>query len=90
MAFSQGVLKRDVIGSDRVVYGDYTNNGGSTGGDCVTGLSVVKSFKIVPSGAAVKTDVSVPNETFPLINSNGAVTIVTTADEVGLWEAIGL
>lgn len=76
-------------GSRQRVIGTYTSTGGSTGGDVQTGLSVVEDFTIKPRGAVVIATQSVINETFPLNTTNGAVTIVTSADEVGFWEAWG-
>lgn len=91
MAFTSEVLDRLAgQGSEMVVRGTYTNDGGSTGGDINTGLNIVRGFQIQPKAAAVIATQSVVNETFPLMNSNGAVTIVTSADEVGYWEAKGV
>jgi hypothetical protein len=56
----------------------------------VTGLSTVESFQLTPKGASVATNGSVVNETLPLTNDQGTVTIVTDADQVGNWVAIGV
>jgi hypothetical protein len=90
MAFGTSVTARTVKGNKRFVYGAFTNAGGSTGGDVLTGLSKVESFIIQHTGAAVVANAPVVNETFPLINSTGAVTIVTDADKGGIWEAFGI
>ena len=73
----------------KLASGTYTSTGGSTGGDVGTGLDTVESFFLQPTGAAVATNAPSANETFPLTNVNGTVTIVTDADEAGLWLAVG-
>ena len=90
MAFSS-TIKESVAGTGSKirVYGTYVSDSGSTGGDVVTRLNVVEGFLIQPRGSAVLGPQSVVNETFPLTNSTGAVTIVTSADEAGIWEAWG-
>lgn len=89
MAFVAAVTDTLVYGSELVKRGTYANDGGSTGGDVVTNMQVVKAFSIRPKGAAILASTPVTNETFPLSNSTGAVTIVTNANESGTWEAIG-
>lgn len=76
-------------GSKTRVYGTYTSSGGGTGGDIVTNLYTVEDFRLQPKGAAVIATQSVVNETLPLTNTRGTVTIVTSADEAGFWEAWG-
>lgn len=90
MAFTYAVTDQQIEGHKRVLRGTYANDGGSTGGDVVTGLATVESFDIQPLAAAAIATQSVVNETFPLSNSNGAVTIVTSANESGIWEAKGV
>ena len=70
------------------ILGTYVNTAGSTGGTINTGLSVVKHMFLQPQGTTV---VSMPtvNGTFPITVANGAVVIVTNANETGAWEAIG-
>lgn len=92
MAFSSKGSGKVPVGDQYLVYGSYTSDGGSTGGDVSTGLSVVNSFMLIPKNTAVIATQSVANETFPLYNnpvSEVKVTIVTSADEVGYWQAIG-
>lgn len=90
MAFAYAVSGQTVIGNKRMVWGTYTNGGSDTGGDIVTGLSTVETFFLQPKGASVIANNPVVNETLPLSNSGGTVTVVTTADEDGYWEAKGL
>lgn len=87
MAFTTEIIFRSVVGDKVMVVGTYTNTAGSTGGDVATGLRRIENFNLQATGAAVVADVPVPNETFPL--DSGDVTIVTTADEVGLFQAFG-
>ena len=88
MAFSYTVNSKDAMGKG-VVSGSYTSTGGSTGGDIQTGLDTVETFLVTPKGSTVATNQSVVNETLPLTNANGTVTIVTDANQVGYWLAIG-
>ena len=92
MAFTSAVTAsgKTVFGNKRRVIGTYTNTGGSTGGDVTTNLSSVETFTLQTKGSAIVASAPVVNETFPLVNSTGAVTIVTNADEVGYWEATGI
>ena len=87
-AFSSTILYQGSIGDKRIVGGTYTSTGGGTGGDIATGLVLVEDCHLQPKGSAVLANEPVVNETIPL--QSGAVTIVTTADEVGTWQAIGL
>jgi hypothetical protein len=87
MAFASAVSEISVFGNKRIVWGTYTNTGGSTGGDIATGLNKVDTIKLQPTGAAVVASAPSVNETLPL--SSGDVTIVNTANEVGQWVAFG-
>lgn len=88
MAFIAAVVGRfEGTGSRARVHGTYTSSGGGTGGDVTTGLTVVEDFTIKPKGSSVIATASVINETLPL--AGGVVTIVTSTDEVGYWEAWG-
>lgn len=93
MAFSSTQTGRVPLGDQFLVYGTYTSDGGSTGGDISTNLQVVNTFNLQPKGAAVLATQDVVNETFPLYNNpisnDTKVTIVTAADSVGYWQAIG-
>ena len=87
MALTQTTNQETHIGGVRTVSGTYTNTGGSTGGSIATGLTVVTCMFLQPVTTAVVTSFPVPNATFP--QNGGAVTIVTTANEVGCWLAKG-
>lgn len=88
MAFTSVITEKNLIfGSKKIVYGTYTSDSGSTGGDIDTGLKSVQSINLQPTGSAVIASAPVINETLPANGS--AITIVTTADEVGTWFAIG-
>lgn len=91
MAFSSSITNTipGGEGSKALVYGTFTNDGGSTGGDVTTRLNTVEAFFIQNGGSAIVASTPVVNETFPLINSTGAVTIVTNANDTGYWMAIG-
>ncbi len=90
MALTVTVFDRSVEGKHVKVKGKYVLDGGSTGGDIVTGLKTVLGITLQPKGAAVVANQPAVNETFPLSNSNGAVTFITTADQEGTFEAYGL
>ena len=87
MAFTVAVLDRQPIGRNRIVFGTYTNDGGSTGGDIVTGLNNVLSVVLTPLASSISANAPVCNETLPL--GSGSVTIVTSANEVGSFTIIG-
>lgn len=88
MAFTiSNVVTVPGTGAKAHVFGTYTNDGGSTGGDIVTGLTVVEAFFLQPKGSSVSANQPVVNETMPL--SGGAVTVVTSVNEIGQFLAIG-
>lgn len=91
MAFSATTTAtmQDTVGGQKFLTGSYTNTGGSTGGDVITSMTVVNRFWLQPGGASAFALAPVVNETFPLQNSGGAVTIVTNANETGYWFAFG-
>lgn len=89
MAFTYTITKKWREGPVRKVCGTYTSASGSTGGDIVTGLKIVYRLQPQAKGSAVVANAPAVNEDFPLENTGGTVTIVTAADEVGTWEAIG-
>ncbi|MCG3177331.1 MAG: hypothetical protein MOGMAGMI_02303 [Candidatus Omnitrophica bacterium] len=86
MAFTH-TKEKTVFGNKRIVTGVYTNDGGSTGGNIVTGLSQVEAVFLQPKGSSILANQPVVNEALPL--NGGDVTIVTTADEIGSFIAIG-
>lgn len=81
----------EIVGKKRRVRGTFTSTGGATGGDIVTGLSFVTGFKVTPTGAGVTADATSVNETVATdtIIVGGTITIVSSADAVGIWEAEG-
>lgn len=87
MAFSYTITSQTVFGDKRVVYGTFTNAGGSSGGDIETGLRIVDQMILQHTGSAVVTDAPIVNETMPC---TGTVTIVTVADKSGTFLAIGV
>jgi hypothetical protein len=89
MAFSYTKDGQGILGNKRFAYGSY-NCSAVTGGDIVTDLTLVENITLQPKGSSVATNQSVVNETLPLANSNGAVTIVTDSGQVGYWFALGL
>lgn len=92
MAFSSSVVGKMPLGDKQLVYGTYTSNGGSTGGDVSTQLSVVDGAWLQPNKNAVIATQSTVDATFPRYNnplSTVSVKIVTSADEVGYWYAFG-
>lgn len=88
-AFTGAVTDTTVFGPKMIKYGTYTSSGGSTGGDITTNLNVVQGCYLTASGAAVDANSPAINETFPLVNSTGAVTIVTTANATGYFMCFG-
>lgn len=91
MAFASAILTStggsEVFGGRKVVFGTFTNTGGSTGGDISTGLTRVDAIFLTHTGSSVVASAPVVNETLPLRGS--AVTIVTVADADGNWMALG-
>jgi len=88
MAFTYTVNSDELHGKTRIVTGNYTNAGGSTGGDIKTGLTTVYHVNLQPKGSAILANQPVVNETLPL--EKGDITIVNTANEVGTWVAVGI
>jgi hypothetical protein len=73
------------IGDKWLMHGTYANTDGSTGGDITTSLTKVDFLILQPYGTAV-TDKPTVNETFPC---DDGITVVTTANQVGIWIAMG-
>ena len=88
MVFVSNETDRGVRGNKRVVSGTYTNTGGSTGGEIVTGLRRIEHLSLTQTGSAVTTGAPVTHETFPF--DGGDITIVTDADADGIWEVSGI
>ena len=88
MAFTSDIVGRSVMGNKRIAWGTYTSASSSTGGDIDTGLELVESIMLTVKSTAIQVSGGpVVNETLPIAGS--AVTIVTVADGVGYWLAIG-
>lgn len=90
MAFTSSIVVSQPIFGVRLVIGTYANTGGSTGGDIPTGLGTVQSVILTPKGSSVSANAPVYNETLPLTNASGTVTIVTSANESGSFIIAGL
>jgi hypothetical protein len=86
MAFASTLTDRASMGNKLVHYGTFASSGGDQGGDINTGLLKCEHIQFTANAAAVGND-PVVNETLPVDGS--AVTIVTDANEVGYWMAIG-
>jgi hypothetical protein len=67
-------------------WGTFTSTGSGTGGNVDTGLRIAEVFVMTSYASAVGND-PVLNEDLPV--AGNALTIVTDADEVGTWFAIG-
>jgi len=82
MAFTYTVdpSKYAVFGNKRRTAGTYASTAAGTGGAIATGLSVVESFNNTSATGTPSTVATI---------SGGTVTITTTADQTGVWEAIG-
>ena len=87
MAFAFTTDKQGVIGDMRYATGTFTNAGGDTGGDIITGLRYVIHASLQHTGAAVAANAPAINETFP--TAPGTLTIVTDDDADGIWIAFG-
>lgn len=87
MAFTSSILRSSVFGNLRVAMGTYTSNAGTTGGDINAGLTSCLFISLQPNGSSDDATQSVVNETLPADGT--AITIVSQANEVGYWFAIG-
>lgn len=98
MAFAYTTTNEVSLGGRRLLYGTYTSSGGGTGGDITPGtsstatspmfqsLSKIESVTLTLKAAAVA-NAHVVNTVLPA--SATKFTIVTGANEVGFWQAIG-
>lgn len=87
MVMAYTVDEQGVIGHCRWATGTFTNAGGETGGEVVTGLRRVMFAKLQHTGNAVVASAPSINEAFP--DAPGSLTIVTVDGADGLWFAIG-
>ena len=86
MAFAYDTQDVRNCGTFKVARGTYANGAGDTGGDIDTGLQTCLFAKVTPTGASASANANVVNESFPC---TGTITIVTDANEDGIWEAWG-
>ena len=90
MAFTSAIVKQNNRGNKRVVEGTYTSDGSSTGGDVDTGLELVQEFRMQSKGGTAVGDQPTLNEALIAQGLDGsAITIKTTANDVGTWVAEG-
>jgi hypothetical protein len=83
MPFASARTDRTVFGNKRIVFGTYTSTSGSTGGVIASGLGQVTHVNL--------TSTTTSNTVRPTwtATSGGSVTIVTGANDVGVYEIIG-
>jgi len=88
MAFTSTITERPKeVGHERMSRGTFASDGGSTGGDINTGLRKCNFIALTFAASSVVADAPVVNETLPCAGT--AVTIVTTANTGGYWQAWG-
>lgn len=88
MAFTVTYDERITIGNKLGIKGIYYSDG-TTGGDITTGLRMVETVMLQPFGTSVSNKPAV-DETLPLYNTDGKVTIVTGSGETGCFLIIGV
>jgi len=86
MAMTSAKVGETVIGNLRMTWGTWTA-GGDTGGNINTGLHQCVSMVLTAGGSSIVADAPTVNETMPCDGS--AVTIITTSNTSGFWEAKG-
>jgi len=79
MSFASEAKHRDISGTNRVVYGEFSQVSGDTGGVVVTGLYDIKYFELM---GALNMSVSGGEVTVTLADPGGA--------QAGFWMAVGL
>lgn len=87
MTFAYTLTRIANEGNVKVSSGTYTSTDAGAGGDINTGLTVCEFMKLQPTGSAVSASAPSVNETLPA--PGDAITIVTIANEVGVWRAFG-
>lgn len=90
MAFAYTKDGISIFGTKKIAYGTFTNGAGDYGGDIVTGLGKVQSFYLTAKGTTCEATCPVVNETLPLSNTGGTVSIKTAANTDGFWFAFGI
>jgi hypothetical protein len=83
MPFASSRTDRTVFGNKRIEFGTYTSTSGSTGGSIKTGLGQVTHVNLTST-----TTSNTVRATWTA-TSGGTVTIVTGANDVGVYEIIG-
>jgi hypothetical protein len=98
MTFSYTINGRQLIGNAKLVYGTFSNDGDSTGGEIETALRTIENFSITHIDSTIVSDAPVINGTIETTTSKafirttdpqGTITIVTVANTSGFWMAIG-
>jgi hypothetical protein len=87
MADISTYVGQTVVGNEVMTWGTYTDAGAGAGGDINTRLGMCSKIFFQPYGAAVATNATVVNETFP--TSGSAVAMVCDAAQSGQWTAFG-
>jgi len=70
------------FGNKKIATGTYTSAAGSTGGDIITGLDSIGYFN-------TDCEVSQAGTVTKATRANGTVTVLSVANEIGTWFAIG-
>jgi len=83
------VLGSTHCGSRKVAWGTFTYTGSDVTGDITTRLQVVEGFTLTCNSANVTGVGCSVDETFPVNNVGGVVTVCIPASTSGYWTAIG-
>lgn len=89
MAFTATKIFETVMGNQRVVFGKYVNDSGSTGGNINTGLHHCEGMLLTNWGSSIVADGATVNEDFSSAVAGSAITIIATANSSGYWMAFG-
>jgi len=87
MAFTSVVTHKSVAGDVCITYGTYASTDGATGGNINTNTDRCLFIKLQPLGESAQLLSPSIDETVPC--DGKAVTVVTNANESGIWIAIG-
>ena len=91
MAFTVSIKETFQTIGAKIIVGTYTSDGGTAGGDITLPLQKLYHLTLQPKGSSILANQPVVNETLPLQGKyNVSATIVTTANEVGSFQAIGV
>jgi hypothetical protein len=86
-AFTSAITERWIEGNKAYARGTFESSAGAAGGNIDTGLHRCEFIAMTPTSATSPAVQCAVNETLPVLGS--AVTIVTTANVAGYWEAFG-